>query len=390
MLDLGIQPLANNLLRPEDLGKSEPRFPLRLFVCNRCFLVQLGEIVSPVELFSEYLYLSSFSESMLQHARKAAERYTHDYLLGADSFVVEIASNDGYFLQYFKGISTLGIEPAENIARIARQKGIATLVRFFGRSTAEIIVRDKRHADLILANNVFAHAPEIEDFVFGLKLLLAPRGRIVLEFPYLVDLIEGGEFDTIYHEHVFYFSLTPLMGLFQRANLVITDVEHLDIHGGSLRLFVRHVREGMESENVTRLLAREKEKGLTGLHYYQRLSHHVDTLRRDLCELLLRLKSERKRLAAYGAAAKGSVLLNTLRIGRETLDFVADRSHYKQGRLMPGVQIPIVSPEQILEQMPDYLLLLSWNFADEILEQQKLYRSQGGKFIIPLPQLRVV
>jgi SAM-dependent methyltransferase len=392
ILDLGIQPLANNLLRPEDLGKPEPRFPLRLAVCPRCWLLQITDLVPPVTLFSEYLYFSSFSDAMLRHARQAAERYIREFNLGRDSFVVEIASNDGYLLQNFvaAGVPCLGIEPAANIARVARQKGIETLEAFFGLALARRLVAEGRSADLVLGNNVFAHAPDINDFVAGLATLLRPGGRVILEFPYGVDFIERTEFDTIYHEHVFYFTLTPLEPLFERHGLEIFHVERIPIHGGSLRLFAGRKGEHAVTPSVAELRTEEDRRGVGSLDFYQGFAGRVARLKTELCNLLQELKRRGYRLAAYGAAAKGSTLLNYYGIGRETLDFVVDRSPYKQGRLMPGVHLPIRPPHALLEDRPDYTLLLAWNFADEILAQQAAYRQAGGRFILPIPEVRVV
>jgi SAM-dependent methyltransferase len=392
VLDLGVQPLANNLLRPEDLAKPEPKFPLRLAVCQSCWLMQIIDLVPPVQLFSEYLYFSSFSDLMLSHAKQAATRYIKEFSLDKKNLVVEVASNDGYFLQYFHGagVPCLGVEPAANIAKVAREKGIETLVEFFGKTTAGMVSTSKGQADLILGNNVFAHAPDTNDFVAGLKMLLKPGGRIILEFPYAVDFIEKTEFDTIYHEHVFYFSLIALQPLFERHGLKIFHVERLPIHGGSLRLFAGHAGAHAPQASVAALLAEEKGKGVATLAWYAGFTGQVLDIKKSLCDLLKQLKQQGKSVAAYGASAKGSTLLNFFGLGSESLEFVADRSTYKQGRLTPGTHIPIVAPEQLLQKMPDYTLLLTWNFADEIMEQQKAYRQKGGKFIVPIPKVTVV
>ena len=391
VLDLGVQPLANNLLRPEDIGKVEPRFPLRVFVCPDCWLLQLTDLVPPVELFSEYLYFSSFSDAMLRHARTAAERYLTEQRLGAESFVVEVASNDGYLLQNFHGagVPCLGIEPAVNIAKVAREKGIETWTEFFRPEVARRIVRERGHADLILGNNVFAHAPDINDFVSGLRELLKPGGRIVIEFPYGVELVEQTEFDTIYHEHVFYFTLTAIAPLFQRHGMEIFHVERIPIHGGSLRIFAGHAGAHPIEASVGAMLAGERSKGVDQLAFYRGFAEHVRQLKTDLCEQLEACKQAGQSIAAYGASAKGSTLLNYCGLGPEQLDFVADRSTYKQGRLTPGSHIPIVAAEELLKRQPDFTLLLTWNFADEILEQQRAYRARGGRFIIPIPRVRV-
>ena len=392
ILDLGQQPLANNLLTPADLAKKEPKFPLRLAVCKSCWMLQITDLVPPVELFSEYLYFSSFSDLMLRHSREACDGYMKEFGLNGQSLVVEVASNDGYLLQNFvkAKVPCLGIEPAANIAKIAREKGIETLVEFFGKKIASDLAAKNRQADLILGNNVFAHAPDTNDFVAGLKTLLKPKGRIALEFPYGADFIEHTEFDTIYHEHVFYFTLTALKPLFERHGLTIFRVQRLPIHGGSLRLFAGHTGAHAVEKSATDLLAEETRKGVNALGYYEGFANQVRTLKDDLVALLAKLKKEGKSIAAYGASAKGSTLLNYYGVGADTLDFVADRSTYKQGRLTPGTHIPIVPPEELLKRKPDYTLLLTWNFADEILAQQKAYRDAGGKFIVPIPKVKVV
>ena len=392
VLDLGIQPLANNLLRPENLSQSEPKFPLRLAVCHSCWLLQITDLVPPVQLFSEYLYFSSFSDLMLKHAQQAAERYIREFSLKKDSLVTEIASNDGYFLQYFKArtVPCLGIEPAANIAKVAREKGIETLVEFFGEALAKQLAGAGRQADLILGNNVFAHAPDTNDFVAGLGALVKARGRIILEFPYAADFIEKTEFDTIYHEHVFYFGLTALVPLFQRHGLEIFHVERVPIHGGSLRLFAGIPGAHAKQSSVDALLQEEKSKGVATFSYYEGFAKRVIELKQSLVSLLADLKRQGKSVAAYGASAKGSTLLNFFGLGKDTLDFVADRSSYKQSRLTPGTHIPIVPAARLAEARPDYTLLLTWNFADEILEQQQAYRQKGGKFIMPIPQVKIV
>jgi SAM-dependent methyltransferase len=392
VLDLGLQPLANNLLTPADLAKEEPRFPLQLAVCKSCWLLQITDLVPPVTLFSEYLYFSSFSDLMLRHAREAAQRYVKEFELNTHSFVVEIASNDGYLLRNFVGarVPCLGIEPAANIAQVARQQGIETLVEFFGRRLATKLAGRDRLADLILGNNVFAHAPDPNDFVAGLATLLKPLGRIVLEFPYGVDFIEHTEFDTIYHEHVFYFTLTALLPLFERHGLTIFRAERLPIHGGSLRLFAGHSGAHSVERSVPDLLAAETRKDVNAFAWYESFGRQVRAIKADLVQLLARLKRQGKSLAAYGASAKGSTLLNYCGIGAETLDFVADRSPYKQARLTPGTHLPIVPPDELPKRQPDYTLLLTWNFAGEILAQQQAYRDAGGKFIVPIPEVKIV
>lgn len=392
VLDLGLQPLVNNYLRPEDLAKPEPKFPLRLAVCHGCWLMQIADLVPPVQLFSEYLYFSSFSDAWVRHARQAAERYIAEFALGHDSLVMEIASNDGYLLKNFVAarVPCLGIEPAANIAKVARENGIETVGEFFGAESARRLAEQRGQADLLLGNNVFAHAPDTNDFVAGLRAVLKPRGRVILEFPYGADFIEKNEFDTIYHEHVFYFTLTPLLPLFRRHGLEIFDVEKTPMHGGSLRLFVGHTGAHPAQPAVAERLAQETRLGINSPAFYETFPRQAQETKAALCELLARLKAEGKSVAAYGASAKGSTLLNFCGIGRETLDFVADRSTYKHGRLTPGTHLPIVLSEELLRRQPDYTLLLTWNFADEILEQQRDYRAAGGYFILPVPEVCVV
>ncbi|MBG87617.1 MAG: methyltransferase [Verrucomicrobiales bacterium] len=391
VLDLGIQPLANNLLTEADLEK-EPKFPLRLMVCEHCWLMQISEIVPPVDLFSDYLYFSSFSDTMLEHSRRAAHQHTEDFSLGSENLVVEIASNDGYLLKNFKelNIPSLGIEPAANIAEVAEKEGIETIVEFFGTPLAQKLAAEGRGADLILGNNVFAHAPETNDFVGGLKALLNPNGVIALEFPYGVHFVERLEFDTVYHEHVYYFTLTALNPLFARHGLVIFRTEQLSIHGGSLRLYACHAGTRGIEDSAADLLNDESSRRVNKRSYYDRFATSVDSIRNDLLAKVTQLKAAGKSIAAYGASAKGSTLLNYYGLGADSLDFVADRSTHKQGKLTPGTHLPIQPPEALLQEQPDYALLLTWNFADEILAQQQAYRDKGGQFIIPLPEVKVV
>ena len=389
-LDLGLQPLANNLLRPGDDTGTEPRFPLRVAVCQACWLVQIIETVPPTALFEEYLYFSSFSDAMLSHARVAVDQHIVACRLDHKSFVIEIASNDGYLLKNFvaAGIPCLGVEPAKNIAVVAEAAGIPTLCEFFGRDTAARVLREHGPADLILGNNVFAHAPDINDFIAGISLLLNEDGRVVVEFPYLGNFIDQLEFDTVYHEHVFYFSVTALQPAFARHGLEIFDAEKIDIHGGSLRLSAGKAGSQPVTERLTALITEEQAAGMTTTRYYGEFAQRILHLKQKLTALVAGLKAKGHSIAAYGASAKGSTLLNYFGIGQETLDFVADRSTYKQGRLTPGTHLPIVDPSELLEKKPDFTLLLTWNFATEILRQQEAYILAGGKFIIPLPEPR--
>jgi hypothetical protein len=391
-LDLGSQPLANNLLRTDDLEKDEPRFPLCLAICLNCYLVQITETIPSVDLFEDYLYFSSFSDGMLRHAAGAVTQYIHDYRLDENSFVVEIASNDGYLLKNFvaAGVPCLGVEPAKNIVSIAIEQGIPTVCDFFGKTTAEKLACSRGRADLILGNNVFAHAPDINSFIAGIAALLTADGRAILEFPYLGEFIDNIEFDTIYHEHIFYFSVLSLMPAFERHDLEIYDVAQLPIHGGSLRLFVGRKGVHPVTDQPARLVAEERIAGLDTLLAYENFANRVSLLRQQLLFLLRSLKAEGKTIAAYGASAKGSTLLNFLGIGTECLDFIVDRSTYKQGKHAPGTHLPIFPPQELFVRKPDFTLLLTWNFAEEILSQQSAYRLAGGKFIVPLPMARII
>lgn len=395
ILSLGETPLANALLTEEQRQHPEPRFPLELVFCPHCTLAQITATVPPDRLFRDYAYFSSFSDTMLEHARSLVEEQMASRPVREDSLVVEIASNDGYLLQYYKqrGIPVLGIEPAENIVAVAeQQRGIPTLCEFFGKELADRLAAEGKHADIVHANNVLAHVPDLNGFVAGLKTLLKPEGVAVIEAPYLRDLIEHVEFDTIYHEHLCYFSLTALDKLFTRHGLRIVDVQRVPIHGGSLR--VTAARRGSQeaawrSTSVIRMLHEERTWGVNDPACYQGFASRVESLRQKLVGLLAELKAQQKRIAVYGASAKGSTLLNYFGIGSEMLDFVVDRSTVKQGRYMPGSQLRIYDPEKLTDEMPDYVLLLTWNFADEILQQQSEYRRRGGKFIIPVPDVKV-
>ncbi len=391
ILDLGRTPLANALLTEADLATPEPTWPLELVLAPGSALVQITETVPPEILFRDYRYFSSFSDTMLAHARGLAERLRVARRLDGRSLVVEVASNDGYLLRNYldAGVPVLGIEPATNIARVAALRGIPTRNDFFGASLAEDLRRSCA-ADVIHAHNVLAHVADLNGVVRGFRTLVKDEGLVVIEAPYVKDMIDRCEFDTIYHEHLCYFSLTALDRLLRRHDLIIEEVARVPIHGGSLQVHAAPaVRGRTPSEAVRALLDEEARWGVDRPEFYADFARRVEALRSSLRALVGELKAAGRRIAAYGAAAKGATLLNTCGLGAESIDFVVDRSPHKQGRYMPGARVPIVVPERLVEAMPDVALLLSWNFADEILAQQAEYRRRGGRFIIPVPEPRL-
>lgn len=386
-LDLGLMPLANSYLKPEQVAE-ERRYPLAVCYCPACQLVQITEPVQPEQLFTEYAYFSSFSDTFVEHARQMAESLVGQYHLGPESRVLEIASNDGYLLRHFQreGVPVLGIEPARNIAAEATRRGVPTLSRFFGPDAIREILDKFGDADVIIGNNVLAHVPGINGFLAAVAQCLKSTGVAVFEFPYLKDLLDQCEFDTIYHEHVFYYSLSAIRELARRASLELRDVAWQSVHGGSLRVFLQHQGAAPVKPSVATMLADEDACGLTRADLYSRFGETVAALCDELRELLGRLRSEGKRVAAYGAPAKGNTLLNYCGIDTTALEFTVDRSPHKQGMLLPGSHLPILAPQELLARRPDYTVILPWNIAEEVVVQQQEYVRRGGRFILPIPR----
>jgi 2-polyprenyl-3-methyl-5-hydroxy-6-metoxy-1,4-benzoquinol methylase len=388
--DLGSSPLANAYLSPERVVAMEPHYPLRALVCDRCFLVQLEEFETPEQIFSDYAYFSSYSSSWLEHCRRYAEQMTETLGLGEHSQVVELASNDGYLLQYFqeRGISVLGVEPAANVAEVALGKGIPTAVEFFGRRSARALAGHSR-ADLLLGNNVLAHVPDLNDFVGGMKILLAPGGTITMEFPHLMSLIEDMQWDTIYHEHFSYFSFLTASRVFAAHGLRLFDVEELPTHGGSLRVYGAHDEDlaKRDTERAVRMREREREAGFERLETYTRYGPRVEADKREILEFLIGLKHNGLRVVGYGAPAKGNTLLNYCGVRRDFLDYTVDLSPHKQGRFLPGSHIPIRAPGAIQEDRPDVVLILPWNLKEEIVAQLGFIDEWGGRFAARTPAL---
>jgi hypothetical protein len=392
-VDLGLSPLANSYVPADRIDVGEMFFPLRVYVCRNCLLVQLDVFETPENIFGDYAYFSSYSDSWLEHARRYSERVIERFGITRDSFVIEIASNDGYLLRNFTAldIPVLGIEPAANVAEAAVAKGVPTLVQFFGSDLAADLVKSRRPADLIIGNNVLAHVPQLNDFVAGLRRLLNVQGVITMEFPHLLRLIESNQFDTIYHEHFSYFSFLAVRCLFAAHELTIFDVEELPTHGGSLRIYAAHAADASKTRTarVADLEARETALGLHLLKGYAGFAPRVIDTKSKLLSFLIEARRQGKRVAAYGAAAKGNTLLNYCGVRTDFIEYVVDRSPEKQGKFLPGTRIPVRKPEDVRSTRPDYLLILPWNIKDEVIEQMSYIRSWGGRFVVPIPEVTV-
>jgi len=392
--DLGKSPLCESFLAAEQLNQMEAFYPLHVYVCAKCFLVQLEVYVSPQEIFTHYAYFSSYSDSWLQHMKAYTAAMIERFHLGKQSLVVEVASNDGYLLQYFvgSGVPVLGIEPAKNVAETAVKKGVPTLTIFFNRESAEKLRKEGKGADLLIGNNVLAQVPDINDFVAGMKILLKSDGVITMEFPHLQRLMEGNQFDTIYHEHFSYFSLISVEKIFAAHGLTLFDVDELPTHGGSIRIYARHAENSARPihQRVTALRAREESLGFTEIPTYARFDEQVKRTKRRLLEFLIDARNEGKSIAGYGAPGKGNTLLNYCGIRTDFLDYTVDRNPFKHGKFLPGTHIPIFPPEKIAEARPDYVLILPWNLRNEIIAQLGFIREWGGRFVVPIPEVEVI
>ncbi len=392
-VNLGMSPLCESYVSTEQLNQVEAFYPLHVYVCGKCFLVQLQQYVAAEDIFTKYAYFSSYSDSWLAHSRTYTNQMVERFGLDARSFVVELASNDGYLLQFFveKGIPALGIEPAANVAAVAVKKGVPTLVQFFSTASARRLAAEGRQPDLLLGNNVLAQVPDLNDFVAGMKILLKPGGVITMEFPHLQQLMAQNQFDTIYHEHFSYFSFLTAERIFAAHGLTLFDVEELPPHGGSLRIYARHAEDDSKpvGARVGQLRAREEAAGFTHLESYARFAEHVEETKRKLLAFMIGAKQEGKHIAGYGAPGKGNTLLNYCAIRTDFLDYTVDRNPHKQGKFLPGTHIPILPPQRIRETRPDYLLILPWNLKEEIMQQNAYIRDWGGRFVVPIPEVQV-
>ena len=392
-VDLGMSPLCENFLMAGELKKMEAFYPLHVYVCAQCFLVQLEEFVAPSEIYQDYKYFSSYSDSWLEHSRSYTNKMIERFKITRNSFVVELASNDGYLLQYFaeKDIPVLGVEPAAHAANIAISKGVKTEIKFFGNKTVEDIVCTYGKADLLIGNNVLAHVPDINDFVSAMKLFLKPGGLITMEFPHLLTLVEGNQFDTIYHEHFSYLSFTVVDQIFTHHGLKLFDVEEIPTHGGSLRIYACHRDDASKpaSVNVSGLLLRELNAGVCSLRYYEDFNLKVNETKRKILKFFIQGKEEGKTIVGYGAPGKGNTLLNYCGIRTDLLDYTVDRNPHKHGRFLPGTLIPIYHPDRIKETRPDYVFILPWNLSEEIMSQLEFIGDWGGKFVVPIPEVKV-
>jgi len=393
ILDLGEMPLANAFLDKNQLSQKEISYPLRVVWCKSCGLLQIDEIVPPEVLFKDYIYVSGTSEALRKHFEGLATEVVNNFKLNSESLVIDIGSNDGTLLKEFKkiGVKVIGVEPAVNISKIAQEKGITTVNDFFSENIARKIIKDNGKADAITATNVVAHTDDLDGLLKGVAYLLKDDGVFVIEAPYLVDLLEKVEFDTIYHEHLSYFAVCPLKRLFEEYDFKIVNIERVKIHGGTIRIFITKKKSRYNiNKNVNQLVSLEIKKGLNEVTAYRKFAERVEKLKEDLVNLIQKLKSENKKVIGYGAAAKGNTLLNYYHIGPELIEFIADLSPMKQNKFTPGTHIPVYSPERIYEIKPDYMLILAWNFADEIMKQQSRFKQMGGKFIIPVPEVRII
>jgi SAM-dependent methyltransferase len=388
-----MSPLCESFLAAEQLNRMEPFYPLHVWVCDRCFLVQLEAYVRPEDIFTDYAYFSSYSDSWLAHGRAYCDTVVSRFGLGSKHLVIEVASNDGYLLQHFvtRGSRVLGIEPAKNVAFVAQQKGIDTHIAFFGRPVATQLVAEGKQADLLIGNNVLAQVPDLNDFVAGLAIVLAPGGVLTLEFPHLLRLVEENQFDTIYHEHFSYFSFTTVVAILAAHGLTVFDVDEIPTHGGSLCVYAHRAEDKTHTltPNVQRLLTREGDAGVTTLAYYASFTEQVKETKRKLLTFLIEAKRAGKSIVGYGAPGKGNTLLNYCGIREDMLDYTVDRSPHKQGKFLPGTHIPIYSPDTIAQTKPDYVLILPWNLKREIMEQMSYIREWGGRFVVPIPEVQL-